>query len=155
MLGKLLARQVRMAAEGSPWHGASLLDNLSSVTAAQAAARPVSSAHSIWELVLHLTGWTREVTRRLDGAPKGAPTEGDWPAVGEVSEPAWDKARDALRRAHQELAEKAERFPEARWASAVSQSEDSFADTIAGLLQHDAYHGGQIGLLRRALGISG
>jgi uncharacterized damage-inducible protein DinB len=157
MLGEWFARQVRMAADGGAWHGPALLENLASVTAAQAAARPAPSAHSIWELVLHLTGWTREVTRRLDGAPTGSPPEGDWPNVTEVSQPAWEKARDALRGAHYELAEKARRFPEARWTEPVPQPPGasdpaaSFADTIAGMLQHDAYHGGQIGLLRKAL----
>ncbi len=160
MLGELLARQVEMASEGSPWHGPGLLDNLASVTAQQAAARPFGSTHSIWELVLHLTGWAREVTRRLDGAPKGAPREGDWPDVKEISQPAWEQACDGLRQAHRELAEKLRRFPEDRWAASVAQpagaadnGETSFADTIAGLLQHDAYHSGQIGLLRKAMGI--
>jgi uncharacterized damage-inducible protein DinB len=160
MLGELLARQVQMASEGSPWHGPGLLDNLAAVTAQQAAARPFATTHSIWELVLHLTGWAREVARRLDGAPKGAPPEGDWPAVTEISQPAWEKACEALRHAHRELAEKVRRFPEARWTDSVAQpaaaageGDASFAETIAGLLQHDAYHSGQIGLLRKALGV--
>lgn len=162
MLGKLLARQVQMASEGPPWHGPGLLDNLGSITAEQAAARPFATTHSIWELVLHLTGWAREVTRRLDGAPKGAPQEGDWPPVREISEAAWGKARDGLRQAHRELAEKVRAFPEARWgdpvaprAGASGETPTSFAETIAGLLQHDAYHSGQIGLLRKAMGIAG
>lgn len=160
MLGELLARQVNKAVEGDAWHGPGLLENLSAVTAAQAAGRPFASTHSIWELVLHLTGWAREVSRRLDGAPKGAPPEGDWPEVKEISEAAWQKACEALRQAHQELAEKVRRLPEARWAAPVTQragepspATDSFADTLAGLLQHDAYHNGQIGLMRKAMGI--
>jgi hypothetical protein len=59
---------------------------------------------------------------------------------------------------HQSLAEAIRQFPQSRWGDRVGSARDAplgtgvtYADMIAGLLQHDAYHGGQIGLLRRAL----
>ena len=52
------------------------------------------------------------------------------------------------------------RFAEDRWSEPVGTARDaplgtgvSFAAMVAGLVQHDAYHGGQIGLLRKALGL--
>jgi hypothetical protein len=112
----------------------------------------------VWEIVLHLTAWTGEVTRRLSGGEPGLPVEGDWPAVGRVSEEAWSQATAALDRAHAELAAAVERFPEGRWGDRVGGEHDpplgtgvSYAAMVAGLLQHDAYHGGQVGLLRKAL----
>ena len=66
---------------GDAWYGSSLRDILKDVTAAQAAARPVLHAHSIWELVLHVTAWKREVAARIQGRPAGEPAEGDWPAA--------------------------------------------------------------------------
>ena len=58
---------------------------LDGVTHAQAAAKPIAAAHSIWELVLHIAAWKNEVRRRLSGAPAGEPREGDWPSLGETS----------------------------------------------------------------------
>ena len=69
---------------GDPWHGSPLHAILDGVTAAQAAARPLPAAHSIWELVLHMTGWKSEVRRRLSGAPAAEPDGGDWPEVGSL-----------------------------------------------------------------------
>ena len=40
---------------------------LADVTAAKAAARPLSDAHNIWEIVLHIATWEDVVRRRLQG----------------------------------------------------------------------------------------
>jgi uncharacterized damage-inducible protein DinB len=154
-----LAEQVENAMSGPAWHGASLEENLRGLTHEQAAARPVPEAHSIWELVLHITAWAGEVMRRLGGAEPAEPAEGDWPAVGAVSPQAWDEAQSRLRQAHAALGEAVRRHPPERWSERVGGERDAplgtgvtYAEMVQGLLQHDAYHGGQIGLLRKALG---
>ena len=43
--------------DGEPWHGPSLKEILSGVTAEQAAAKPLANAHSIWEITLHVAAW--------------------------------------------------------------------------------------------------
>jgi uncharacterized damage-inducible protein DinB len=158
MLGALLAEQVRLAHGGPAWHGLALAENLEGLTAVQAASRPIPGAHSVWELVLHMTAWTAEVRRRLGGAAPAQPIEGDWPDVGPVTEKAWSQARAALREAHEALAQAALDLPASRWQERVGNELNaplgtgvSFAAMVAGLLQHDGYHGGQIGLLRRAM----
>jgi hypothetical protein len=135
-----------------------LAENLEGLSAVQAASRPIPGAHSIWEIVLHVTAWTAEVRRRLGGATPAEPGGGDWPAVGPVSEQAWGDALRALRAEHEALALAARDFPSSRWHDRVGGDRDqslgtgvTFAAMVTGLLQHDGYHGGQIGLLRRAL----
>jgi uncharacterized damage-inducible protein DinB len=154
---ELVAQQIRLAHDGEAWHGSGLAQILADVTAVQAASRPIPNAHSIWELVLHLTGWTREVTRRLEGADAGVPAEGDWPAVGVVSPSNWDSAKGALADAHRELAEAVSRASEERLAARVSgkgETAETYQEMLHGLTQHDAYHGGQISLLKKAMTIS-
>lgn len=158
MLTEFLAEQIRLAHGGPAWHGPSVAENLEGLTAGQAAARPVPGAHSIWEIVLHATAWTNEVRRRLQGQAPREPAEGDWPEVGTVSDERWARARASLREAHVALAETVRAFPASRWHDRVGDERNaplgtgvSFAGMVAGLLQHDGYHGGQVGLLRRAL----
>ncbi len=62
-----LADLVERVVEGDPWHGPTVVALLDGMPARDAAAHVVPGAHSIWELVLHMTGWTREVQARLDG----------------------------------------------------------------------------------------
>jgi uncharacterized damage-inducible protein DinB len=158
MLGALLAEQVRLAHDGEAWHGPALAENLEGVSAVEAAARPIPGAHSIWEIVLHATGWAREVTRRLGGGAPAAPAEGDWPQVGAVSEESWRQACAGLKAAHDALAQAVRDFPVSRWSDRVGQEPNpplgtgvSYAAMVMGLAQHSGYHGGQIAMLRRAL----
>lgn len=158
MLGAFLAEQVRLAHEGPAWHGPALARNLDGVSAVDAAAHPIPGGHSIWEIVLHVTAWAGEARRRLAGGEPAEPVEGDWPEVGTVSEPAWHQVRQALRAAHEALAEAVRNFPASRWSERIGEEPNpplgsgvTYAEMIGGLLQHDGYHSGQIGLLRRAL----
>ena len=57
-----IAHELARAHQGDPWHGSNAHAILAGLTAPQAAARPIPGAHSIWELLLHLTGWRRVPT---------------------------------------------------------------------------------------------
>jgi len=147
------------AAGGDPWHGPSLAALLADVDAEAASARPIPGVRSIWEVVLHLTAWTREVVRRLDGHPPSPPEGGDWPAIPEgAGAPAWDAARDGLAEAHRRLSTALASFPEGRLGDVVGTTRDqplgtgvTFAAMVDGLAQHDAYHGGQLAVLWSAV----
>jgi len=149
--------EVRRAFEHEPWHGSAISDILKGVDARSAAHRPLGHAHTIWEIVLHMTGWVREVVRRLDGGAPGVPPEGDWPAVGTGDAAAWEAAREDLTAAHRELLAALERFPATRLYERITapgappQDAVTYYQTLHGIVQHDAYHAGQIALLRKAV----
>ncbi len=64
--------QFRRAFEGNAWHGPALLELLGGVSSADAAARPIPSAHSIWELVLHIAAW-KSACKRVNESRLDAP----------------------------------------------------------------------------------
>ncbi len=144
--------------DGDPWHGSPLVEILNGVSAAQACARPLASAHSIWELVLHVTSWKNEVRLRLSGSPAGEPKEGDWPEVGEPSEERWHDALERLRRAQRDLLADIQTLPEAKLFAPTNDTRDRAAGAgvthyvlLLGSIQHDVYHAGQIALLKKGL----
>jgi uncharacterized damage-inducible protein DinB len=153
----LLYDELERAWDGQPWHGSPVTEILAGIAAGQAAARPIPAAHSIWEIVLHMTSWTREVARRLRGSTPELPVEGDWPEVAEATEAAWTQAKDELAVAHGELLAAVASFPAERLAAIVGNPEvdpalgsgTSYAVMLHGLAQHHAYHAGQIAILRR------
>ncbi len=151
-LGQLEATQ-----SGSPWYGPSRESLLADITASEAATTLPGGAPSIWGLVLHMTAWTSEVTRRLDGAAADAPAAGDWPAVPTAAtEAAWQRACRELSRAHAALLRVAAALPGRRWSLVVPRADGAedgitLADTVIGVAQHDAYHLGQVALMRRLL----
>ena len=158
---QFLHEQLRKGYSDDPWHGPATTVALQDVTAAEAAAHPVPGAHSIWELVLHMTAWQNEVRRRLAGKEPTLPAEGDWPAVPETSEAAWQRDRERLGSSLEMLLELLGGLSEAdleRTGGAISDRDPALGTgvthraMVSGLLQHHAYHTGQISLLRKALG---
>jgi hypothetical protein len=153
-----LIDDLQRAYDGDPWHGPSLTRVLDGVDARLAAARPIARAHSIWELVLHLTSWTREVARRLRGAAPAPPREGDWPSVPTPpTDDEWNRALSGLAAANRDLVAAVGESTTDRLAMRVGDERDpalgsgqTYGAMVRGLAQHHAYHGGQIILLRRA-----
>ena len=161
-LDRVIRSVVRRAYAGEAWHGPALAALLADVDAPTAAAHPLASAHSVWEIVLHVTAWTREVERRLAGGEPSLPAEGDWPAVVDEGESAWLATRAALGAAQASLDRAIEAFPAERLGQRVGTSGDaslgtgvSHAGMLLGLAQHHAYHGGQIALLAKAVAAKG
>lgn len=156
-----MADQLAREFDGDPWHGPSLQDLLSGVTAAQAARRLAPGTHSIWELVLHMAGWKREVASRLRGAEAGEPAAGDWPPVGEPTEARWRAAKTDLSKAHGELLSALRSLPPGRLHEPVKDFRDrslgtglTAYQTIYGLIQHDVYHSGQVAILKKGAEIN-
>lgn len=152
-----IADQLEREHQGEPWHGTSLREILKGIDHISAAARPLPGAHSIWELVLHLTAWKHEVRQRLAGEAAGEPRDGDWPRITDPSADSWHAALEKLDVAHRLLISAVRDFPE---QDLPVPTNDPRADGIAatnyellmGILQHDVYHAGQIALLRKAAG---
>lgn len=155
--GPALAELLRKGHSNNPWHGPSTADLLAGVSPSMAAARPVADGHSVWEIVLHMTGWQREVARRLHGATPGLPDEGDWPEPPEPNEPAWELAKAGLRESLEQLAEAVSSLSSQDFEARIGTSSRPLgtgvtkAETVIGMLQHNAYHSGQIALLIKGL----
>ena len=98
-----LIDELRRDQQADPWHGPSARQVLEGVTAAAAAARPIPGAHSIWGLALHIIAWRNEVARRVDGGEPAEPAEGDWPAVTDTSDAAWDRTRARMEESYDRL----------------------------------------------------
>jgi uncharacterized damage-inducible protein DinB len=154
-----LVDQLERAHVGDPWHGPSRASLLADVTPDEAQRRPASTVHSIWELVLHMTAWTREVTRRLQGRKASDPEMGDWPSLPtRPDERAWRAALAALDEAHVALRDAVRALDAARLTTRVGDERNpplgtgvTFAQTINGLVQHDAYHSGQVAVVKKLL----
>jgi hypothetical protein len=88
-----IADQLRRAFEGDAWHGPALLELLKDVDAASAAAKPLASVHSIWELVLHVAAWDGAACRRLAGEKLQLTGTANFPLVRKPTEAAGEDGR--------------------------------------------------------------
>jgi len=145
------------AYDGDPWHGPSITSVLKGVQADAASLRSIPAGHNIWELVLHMAVWTREVASRVRGADAKNPPE-DWPTPRfGGGEREWQAAKDDLAAAQKELEKAVDALKPDDLVRWIGDQRDPSLGTgvtvgtvIRGLLQHHAYHQGQISLLKRA-----
>ena len=153
-----LREDLRNVYNGDPWHGSSITDVLKGVDAKTAAVRSIPRGHTIWELVLHMTAWTREVTSRVrGGAPKSPPE--DWPTPPSGGgNTAWRSAQQDLAAAQKELESAVDSLNPDDLLHWIGDQRDPAAGAgvtvgtlIRGLLQHHTYHEGQIALLKKAV----
>jgi len=150
-----IADQLASTLNGEAWYGDSLREILEGVTAPQALSRPIPTAHSIWEMVLHVEAWSK----LADGAMRGVaipawatmPKEMDWPPVAGDGQQAWQQAVTSFFASHMKLVEAIKSFADERLGSTVPGRTYNFYRLFQSMTQHAVYHGGQIALLKKAL----
>jgi hypothetical protein len=152
-----IADELERVMAGDAWFGDPVATILTGVSPAQARQRPLAGAHSIWEVVRHMTAWTEEVTQRLGGAPAGTPAIGDWPGPSGPDDEAWRRDVERLFEAHRTLMTAVSRLKPGALAAPTNDPRNRELGTgvsrevmLHGLAQHHAYHAGQIALLKRA-----
>ncbi len=142
-----IADQLRRAFTGNAWHGAPISELLQDVTTEQASVKPLASAHSIWELVLHIEVYVHIAHEATQGIPmpKLFGTGEDW------FEPtdAWEADRMRLFEAAERLAVSIEAFEDERLMATVPGRGYDFYHLFHGIVQHSLYHAGQIAMLKR------
>ena len=128
-----LRQDLHQVYDGDPWHGSSITAVLEGIDADVAAMRSIPRGHTIWEIVLHMAVWTREVASRVRGADAKSPPE-DWPAPRfGGGEPAWQAAKDDLAAAQKEL------------ERAVDANEPLILNCRSGWPQRRKFHHGERG----------
>ena len=136
------------------WHGGpSPVGALRGVEAEQAAWRPTPRRKSVWELALHIAYWKYAVRRHLAAGeqPRFPRSPANFPRLPDpADELAWASDVALLRTEHDRLVEAVRAFP-ARQLDAVPPGGKrwTYGEIVLGIAAHDAYHTGQIQLLKR------
>jgi uncharacterized damage-inducible protein DinB len=148
-----MADQLRRAFAGNAWHGPSVSELLTDINASQAAAHAIGSAHSIWELMLHIEAWERVAIAAIGGTamPEPMPPEQNFPRVADQGETAYNSAKKRLFEVNQKLAAAIETFDPGRLGDTVPGRAYDFYHLFHGMTQHALYHAGQIALLKKAV----
>src|SRR5437762_509479 len=142
----LLSNHIKRAVAGPMWHGPSLDELLASVSSDQAAARPITGAPSIWEIVLHVTAWAEIALARLHGQRTGDPApDEDWPpvpgadpksgsALGSDAAANWQAALERLRESYRVLATDTRRLEPSAFDEKVAGADYSVSNLLHGVI---------------------
>ena len=151
-----LVDQLERSFRGGAWHGPSVSEALAGVDAAAAAARQIAGAHTIAELAGHISAWMEVAARRIGGEEVlDLPPEEDFPPDGAASPEAWRETLARLDETYRRLHALVRDLTAEGLEAPVAGSDPTVRGLVLGVLQHNAYHGGQIALLVRAAGDAG
>lgn len=128
-----------------------LSEALNGLNATLAAWRPAEGAHSIWEILSHMTFWKERYVSRINNEPPSEKRVNNDATfeTGPGGEEDWERMVSRFHASSEALRAIAERGEEA-----LDQpiGEESVALAVASLVMHDANHAGQIIYIRKLQG---
>src|SRR5437867_4081606 len=150
----LLASSVQPGPGQRSWHGGPTpVGAVRGIDAEQARWMPAPRRKSIWAIALHIAYWKYAVRRQLEGGARGAfpRAPSNWPEVPDRSDDrAWASDVVLLREEHERLVQAIRELrPERLNRRPPEGRRWTFGDLVVGIAAHDAYHTGQIQLLKR------
>jgi uncharacterized damage-inducible protein DinB len=134
---------------GEPWHGDAIWQILDGISLETAAARPRQEAHTIWEIVMHMTFWEGVAAQRLEGRRAGLVEELNFPAMPAVSEDNWQRTLQEFRASNQKLRDTLTKLDPARLDELTAAGKRTYYGEAHGVIEHTVYHAGQIALLKK------
>ena len=137
---------------GMPWHGHSLKELLKGVDFEMAFHRPLNNAHTMAELVAHVLVWRQYVVEILNGNYDFSVDIGsmsDFPILNE-SDKVWQELLTQLAENQEDILQKLSIFDASKLDDDVPTKPFNFRFLFEGIVYHDVYHGGQIGMLKAA-----
>jgi uncharacterized damage-inducible protein DinB len=137
-----------------PWHGDPVWKILQDIPAETAAARPLAGAHTIWELVSHMTFWEGVVTKRLAGERAGLVEELNFRPMPAPTEENWQKTLGDFRASNRIFREALAKLDPAKLEQLTAAGKRTYYDEAHGIVEHHVYHLGQIAMLKKALDIA-
>ena len=147
----ILNEQFEACYDQSAWF-VSALDAVKDISAEEAVWKPEADVHSVFQIITHLNYWNERWLRRFKGIEVG----GSDVEIAETfadDEANWDEAFERFKAIMSEWKGLLENADDAKFSELVSAKiPDEWASPIAHMNIHNAYHIGQIILVRKLHG---
>lgn len=128
---------------------------LEGLTAEQAAWAPPGGGNTIWQTVNHINYYNGRMLSRLKGiepGPRFETNEESFNGTGVQDEAAWEDVLAETKRIQLELREVIASLTAEALAAPYVNTGESYGHELSRWMLHDAYHAGQIVLIRRQQG---
>ncbi len=145
-----IIKQFTCLQHGDCWIGTNFKEALQDVDATLARQQIGNSVNSIWQLVFHVIYWRTSVINRLNRSVDPPPFK-DMSLPDVLDENNWKLTLQDFEKVYHQLRSTLTHFKEEDLHKPSPKPEQTYYQLIVGCLQHDAYHLGQIVLMKRAL----
>lgn len=142
---------------GNNWFGQGYKVKLQDLAMEHRFERPYPTIHAVAELLAHSTAWRRDAILKIREG-KGELTEAsedDWQGLEKLKEKGWETIISEYLSSVERLLEllnlKDDEFLETHYHDPEFAGDFPYSFAINGILQHDIYHLGQMGLVVKML----
>jgi hypothetical protein len=149
--------QLKEVQSGKLWIGSTFDSKLNQVDKDSVFVRPMKNLHSIAEIISHLTLWRKETLLKIQTG-KGSKTDNckeNWLTNDELKMVGWDKIKSEYDRTFVQLIDllksKDDGFLNELYYDIDFKSDFEYSFVINGMLHHDIYHLGQLGIIIKYL----
>ena len=104
---------------------------------------------SPWEIVNHIISWRETVLKRINGENIESPDDNYFSFIRDRSENSWQKTKERFRESQIKWLKTIKKFKSRDLDAKHDFSTFSNYELVLGILQHDAYHLGQIRLMKK------
>ena len=144
--------QVQRSFLGEAWHGPAFLEAIADVDAHAANTHIDGATHTIAEIVLHIRATVDILLGRIAGRAGPVDEDGFWPATAQPFDASsWHDLVADLKRRHDELITAIRGFEATQLDSPLFPGGSPALNNFLGHAQHNAYHAGQIMILKKQL----
>lgn len=133
---------------GDCWVGVNFKTALQGLNAEIAGKVNIENSNSIWMLTAHVIYWRTAVVNRLNGT-LDAPPFHDFGLPEEFTDENWKQLLKDFELTYHQLINTIKHFNEKKLHEPSPVKEQTYFDLMLGCLQHDAYHLGQLMLLKK------
>ena len=147
-----LIRQLNEIHDGSLWFDQCFKDKIGNLSESEALKRPLPQVHSVAEHVWHIIAWRKECVLRYSGSKTelmNSPE--DWKDSIELREIGWTNLLNKLFETKIDLIRLIENRDDSYLENKFLDTDYNFHYLIEGIIQHDLYHLGQIGITIKLL----
>ncbi len=149
--------QLKEVQTGKIWIGGSFESKLNQLNEAQVFKRPFENVHSVAEILSHLTLWRMETILKIKTG-KGSRTddcEENWLTNDHLETIGWDKLKsdydNSLTVLIDLIKDKDDGFLNQEYYDTDFKGDYPYSFVLNGMLHHDIYHLGQLGLIIKLL----
>jgi len=150
-----IVRSLSETFEGGPWYGKSVMRKLENVPYVIGYKSCVPESHTVAQIVGHLIAWKRFAVEKLKENKEYSlkvDSEEDWPHIEVHTQKDWEELKRKLVSTQSEIYELLnEKENDSFLEEKVPGKDYNFGFLLKGLVQHDIYHIGQIGLIESQL----
>jgi uncharacterized damage-inducible protein DinB len=140
--------ELQSVKEGDLWIDETFDKKLDTVNDLAAFTSPMPGYNSVAQIVAHLLAWRRSTLSILQGGKKTVTTDAlDWPDNETLQVIGWEKLKNDFYQSQQDLIHFLSAKDDSFLALTARDTGKSFDYYIRGLIHHDMYHLGQIGLV--------